>query len=91
MLKRVFKLFQIARKLSTSGAIHTINQVHQIPISINLFFSLISIGSNSKPSDLIISPCLLILVITTTLKPSAKALRAIGNLCEQKYQSSDTK
>jgi len=47
MLKRVFKLFQIARKLSTSGAIHTINQVHQIPVSINLFFSLISIGSNN--------------------------------------------
>ena len=47
MLKRVFKLFQIARKLSTSGAIDTINQVHQIPISINLFFSLISIGSKN--------------------------------------------
>ena len=45
MLKRVFKLFQIARRLSTSGAIDTINQVHQIPGSINLFFSLISIGS----------------------------------------------
>jgi len=47
MLKRVFKLFQIARKLSTSGAIDTINQVHQIPVSINLFFSLISIGSKN--------------------------------------------
>ena len=47
MLKRVFKLFKIARKLSTSGAIDTINQVHQIPISINLFFSLISIGSKN--------------------------------------------
>ena len=47
MLKRVFKLFQIARKLSTSGAINTINQVHQIPVSINLFFSLISIGSKN--------------------------------------------
>ena len=47
MLKRVFKLFQIARRLSTSGAIDTINQVHQIPISINLFFSLISIGSKN--------------------------------------------
>ena len=45
MIKRVFKLFQIARKLSTSGAIDIINQVHQIPVSINLFFSLISIGS----------------------------------------------
>ena len=48
MLKRVFKLFQIARKLSTSGAIDTVNQVHQIPLSINLFFSLISIGSKSS-------------------------------------------
>ena len=48
MLKRVFKLFQIARKLSTSGAIDTINQVHQIPLSINLFFNLISIGSKSN-------------------------------------------
>jgi len=47
MIKRVFKLFQIARKLSTSGAIDTINQVHQIPVSINLFFSLISIGSKN--------------------------------------------
>ena len=47
MLRRVFKLFQIARKLSTSGAIDTINQVHQIPLSINLFFSLISIGSKN--------------------------------------------
>ena len=48
MLKRVFKLFQIARKLSTSGAIDTINQIHQIPVSINLFFNIISIGSKSK-------------------------------------------
>ena len=47
MIKRVFKLFQIARRLSTSGAIDTINQVHQIPISINIFFSLISIGSKN--------------------------------------------
>ena len=47
MIKRVFKLFQIARKLSTSGAIDIINKVHQIPVSINLFFSLISIGSKN--------------------------------------------
>ena len=47
MLKRVFKLFQIARKLSTSGAIDTINQVYQIPVTINLFFSLISFGSKN--------------------------------------------
>ena len=47
MLKRVFKLFQIARKLSTSGAIDTISQIHQIPVPLNLFFSLISIGSKN--------------------------------------------
>ena len=46
-VKKSFKLFQIARKLSTSGAIDSINQVYQIPVSINLFFSLISIGSKN--------------------------------------------
>ena len=51
MIKRVFKLFQIARKLSTSGAIDTINQVHQIPLALNLFFNLISIGSESNRLD----------------------------------------
>ena len=58
MLKRVFKLFQIARRLSTSGAVDIINQVHQIPVSINLFFSFISIGTennrfenNQKPGE----------------------------------------
>jgi ubiquinone biosynthesis protein len=48
MLKRVFKLFQIARRLSTSGVIDTISQIHQIPLSINLFFNLISIGSRNS-------------------------------------------
>ena len=48
MLKRIFRLFQIARKLSTSGAIDTINQVHQIPLLINLFFNFISIGANTN-------------------------------------------
>ena len=48
MLKRIFKLFEIARKLSTSGAIDTINEIHKIPTSLNLFFNLISIGSTSR-------------------------------------------
>ena len=58
MLKRVFKLFQIARRLSTSGTVDIINQVHQIPLPINLFFSFISIGiennrfeNNQKPGE----------------------------------------
>ena len=51
MLKRIFKLFQIARKLSTSGAIETINQVHEIPLSVNLFFNCMSVGSDTSRFD----------------------------------------
>ena len=48
MLKRFFKLFQIARKFSTSGAVETINEIHQLPGIINLFFNFISLGSNTN-------------------------------------------
>ena len=48
MLKRVFKLLQIARKFSTSGAVATINEIHQLPTIINLFFNFISIGASSN-------------------------------------------
>jgi ubiquinone biosynthesis protein len=51
MFKRVFRLFQIARKLSTSGAIDTINQIQQIPLPLNLFFNVISIGSETSRYD----------------------------------------
>ena len=51
MVKRVFQLFKIARNLSTSGAIDTINQIYNLPLPINLFFSLFSIGSTSRPLD----------------------------------------
>ena len=51
MFRRIFRLFQIARKLSTSGAVENINQVHEIPTLVNLFFSFISIGSNTNRFD----------------------------------------
>jgi ubiquinone biosynthesis protein len=51
MIKRIFRLFQIARKISTSGAIETINQVHEIPLTVNLFFNFISIGSDTNRFD----------------------------------------
>ncbi len=51
MLKRVFKLFQIARRLSTSGAVDTINEIHTLPNSINLFFNCISFGSHTEHLD----------------------------------------
>ena len=48
MFKRVFQLIKIARRLSTSGAIDTINQKYNLPLIINLFFELNSIGSQKK-------------------------------------------
>ncbi len=48
MFKRFFKLFQIARKLSISGSIKVINEIHSLPTPINLFFEIISIGSQNK-------------------------------------------
>ena len=41
-------MFSIARKLSTSGAVSTINEIHTLPYSLNLFFNCISFGSSSK-------------------------------------------
>ena len=51
MLKRIIKLFQIARKLSTSGAVDTINELHKLPTTLNLFFNFLSIGSDIKSLD----------------------------------------
>ncbi len=48
MFNRVFQLFKIARKLSTSGAIDTINQIYSLPLTINVFFNIISVGSSKK-------------------------------------------
>ena len=56
MFKRILKLFQIARKLSTSGAIETINEIHTIPKILNLFFYIISAGSKVKPINNQLSP-----------------------------------
>ncbi len=52
MIARVFRLFKIARKLSISGAVETVNQIYRLPLLINLFFSLISIGSDRKNINL---------------------------------------
>ncbi len=52
MFKRVFKLFLIARKLSTSGAVEIIDEIHNLPKSLNLFFKIISVGSNANQKNL---------------------------------------
>ena len=48
MIARVFRLFRIARKLSISGAVETLNQIYKLPLPISIFFNLISIGSDKK-------------------------------------------
>ena len=48
MIKRVIQLVKIARKLSSSGALDTINQIYRIPLLIKVFFDLISFGSSKK-------------------------------------------
>ena len=48
MFKRIFRLIKIARKLSTSGAVETVNQIYGLPILINIFFNLMSVGSHRK-------------------------------------------
>ena len=52
VFKRVFKFFKIARKFSASGAVDTLNEVHELPTTISLFFSLISFGSNQTSNDM---------------------------------------
>ena len=58
MINRVIRLFKIARKLSTSGAIEIISQQYNLPIVLNIFFNFISFGStkvnynkNKKPGE----------------------------------------
>ena len=48
MFNRVFQLFKIARKLSTSGAVDTISEIYTLPFIIRFFFESISIGSSKK-------------------------------------------
>ena len=48
MFKRIFQLFKISRKLASSGAVETINEVYNIPFLIKLFFELMSVGSQKN-------------------------------------------
>ena len=48
MLKSIFQLFRIARKLGSSGAVETVNEIYNLPFVIKLFFDLFAIGSTKK-------------------------------------------
>jgi ubiquinone biosynthesis protein len=51
MFKQINQLFKIARKLASSGAIDTIDEIYKLPAHIKFIFSIISIGSEKKISN----------------------------------------
>ena len=51
MFKKLFMLFRIGRKLSTSGAISSIYEIYNPPITIKIFFYLIGCGSKDKEKN----------------------------------------
>ena len=52
MFRSVFQLIKIARKLASSGAVETVNEIYDIPFVIKLFFDLFSIGSKKKITNI---------------------------------------
>ncbi len=48
MIKRIILLVKIARKLASSGALDTVNQLYKLPLILKIFFDLISLGSQRK-------------------------------------------
>ena len=48
MIIRIFQLFKISRKLATSGAIETIQQIYNLPILLKILFEVLALGSTKK-------------------------------------------
>ena len=48
MLKKIFILIKIARKLALSDALKIFSKVHKPPVAINFFFSIFSISFSNK-------------------------------------------
>ena len=67
MFKRLFQLFKIARKLASSGALDTINQIYRVPLVLRIFFDLLSIGSEKK-------------IINNTKRPGEKLCDALEGM-----------
>ena len=51
MLKKLFMLFKIGRKLSTSGAITSIYEIYNPPIAIKILFFVIGFNINDKKNN----------------------------------------
>ena len=56
MFKKLFMLFKIGRKLSTSGAITSIYEIYNPPILIKIFFFIIGFSIQTKKIDEKFSP-----------------------------------
>jgi len=56
MFKKLFMLFKIGRKLSTSGAISSIYEVYNPPITIKILFFVIGFSFNDKKNNNNLSP-----------------------------------
>ncbi len=51
MLKKIFMLFKIGRKLSTSGAMSSLYEIYNPPISIKIFFFVIGLSFTNQKSN----------------------------------------
>ena len=67
MFKSIFQLFRIARKLASSGAVETINEIYNIPYPIKIFFDIFAIGSKKK-------------LLNTSKKPGEKLCDALEGM-----------
>jgi len=56
MFKKLFMLFKIGRKLSTSGAISSIYEIYDPPITIKILFFVIGFSFNTKKNNNNLSP-----------------------------------
>ena len=56
MFKKLFMLFKIGRKLSTSGAISSVYEIYNPPIAIKILFFIIGFSFNKKENNNNLSP-----------------------------------
>jgi len=56
MFKKLFMLFKIGRKLSTSGAISSIYEIYNPPVAIKILFLVIGFSFNGKKNNNNLSP-----------------------------------
>ena len=56
MFKKLFMLFKIGRKLSTSGAISSIYEIYNPPVAIKILFSIVGFRFDTKKNNNNLSP-----------------------------------